>query len=441
MNRRRFACAARVGLMLVVPSVVPSSGVSLAQAQSVGGASEPDGQAGSAVIEFPKIDRRPGPAKWKRPPMTTLPVFDLSQALQNPWQLDLRQRDASGLVVPHRLADLLQASFDDGTKWPPATALPEGFDAAQIMELAKNPGLGVRKLHQAGITGRGVGIAIIDQALLVEHQEYADRLRLYEETDDIALLAAMSFLQKNLRTAPMHGPAVASFAVGKTVGVAPEADLYYIATARGGGGKDFTYLARCIRRVLAVNRQLPAKRKIRVIAMAIGWDPRSRGYQEVTAAAQEAKEAGMLVVCSSIAEVHGLRFNGLGRSPLADPDVAGSYEPGSWWAEQFRVGRRRPRNALLVPMDSRTAASPHSASEYVFYRHGGWSWSIPYIAGLYALAVQTDPAITPERFWDLALATGDTIRVPGSEGDVALGPIVNAPALIKAVRSSAKPSP
>ncbi len=149
----------------------------------------------------------------------------------------------------------------------------------------------------------------------------------------------------------------------------------------------------------------------------------------------------MLVVCSSIAEVHGLRFNGLGRSPLADPDVAASYEPGSWWAEQFRAGRQRPLNALLVPMDSRTAASPHSPSEYVFYRHGGWSWSIPYIAGLYALAAQTDPAITPERFWDLALATGDTIRVPGSEGDVALGPIVNAPALIEAVRSRAKRSP
>ena len=31
----------------------------------------------------------------------------------------------------------------------------------------------------------------------------------------------------------MHGPAVASIAVGKTVGVAPEADLYYISSVNG----------------------------------------------------------------------------------------------------------------------------------------------------------------------------------------------------------------
>lgn len=34
-------------------------------------------------------------------------------------------------------------------------------------------------------TGRGVGIAIIDLTLLVDHQEYSGQLRLYEETDDI----------------------------------------------------------------------------------------------------------------------------------------------------------------------------------------------------------------------------------------------------------------
>lgn len=428
MNRGRFACAALFGLMLVLLSIdLPP-----ARAQVTTAARRPDSQPISSTIEFPKIDRRPAPARWVPARMTTLPAFDLSQARQNPWQVDLRHRDASGLALSHRLDDLLQASFDGGTKWPPAAALPEGFDAAWIMELAKNPGLGVRKLHKSGITGCGVGVAIIDQTLLVEHQEYTDRLRLYEETDDI---------KEGWLEPQMHGPAVASFAVGKTVGVAPQADLYYIATARGGEGRDFTYLARCIRRVLAVNRRLPAERKIRVMAMAIGWGPRSQGYQEVTAAAQQAKEAGMLVVCSSIERVHGFRFHGLGRSPLADPDVAASYEPGSWWAEQFRGARQRPRNALLVPMDSRAAASPCSASEYVFYRHGGWSWSIPYIAGLYALAVQTDPAITPERFWKLALATGDTIRVPGSEGDLPLGPIVNPPALIEAVRSRAQRAP
>ncbi len=67
--------------------------------------------------------------------------------------------------------------------------------------------------------------------LLVDHQEYRDRIRLYEEIN----------IDKGT-PAQMHGAAVASIAVGKTVGVAPEADLYYIAKfntdfkeGRGGG--------------------------------------------------------------------------------------------------------------------------------------------------------------------------------------------------------------
>jgi hypothetical protein len=348
--------------------------------------------------------------------------------------VDLRSFDLSGADLRDRADTLLRASFDERTKWPPASALPEGFDPARIMALGKDPGLGVRRLHQQGITGRGVGVAIIDQTLLVDHQEYGDRLRLYEETDDIVM---------GWRSVQMHGPAVASLAVGKTVGVAPEADLYYIATARGGDGKDFTYLARCIRRILAVNELLPADRKIRTIAMAIGWGRKVKGYKEVTAATVQAKAAGMLVVCSSIEEVHGFKFHGLGRDPLADPDRFESYGPGCWWAEEFHGAnahvRRWYAERLLIPMDCRTTACPESSTGYVFYWDGGWSWSIPYIAGLYALAAQTDPAITPERFWKLALATGETIRIRSGDKQVPFGPIVDPPKLIDAVREAPQP--
>jgi len=124
------------------------------------------------------------------------------------------------------------------------------------MDLGKDPGLGIRSLHAQGITGRGVGIAIIDQTLLVDHQEYADQLRLYEEINAYS-------------DAELHGAAIASIAVGKKVGVAPEADLYYIATSFGSN--DFTYLARCIQRIVEVNDQLPPENKIRVISISVGW--------------------------------------------------------------------------------------------------------------------------------------------------------------------------
>ena len=118
----------------------------------------------------------------------------------------------------------------------------------------------------------------------------------------------------------MHGPAVASIAVGKTVGVAPEADLYFIAQFNGDfdNGKftwNFEYLARGMHRILEINAQLPVERKIRVISISVGWSPRQKGYEQVAEVAEEARAAGLLVICSSVEEVHGFQFHGLGRPP------------------------------------------------------------------------------------------------------------------------------
>ena len=63
--------------------------------------------------------------------------------------------------------------------------MTKGFDWKQIMEIGKNPGLCIRSLHDREITGRGVSIAIIDQALLTQHLEYADSLKLYEKVSPI----------------------------------------------------------------------------------------------------------------------------------------------------------------------------------------------------------------------------------------------------------------
>ncbi len=372
---------------------------------------------------LPKIDRHPAPADWRRPSPSSVPTYHPDSDQQ--WQVDLRFTDLTNVDLSGSLKDLLYADFDDGTQWPPAERMPKNFDWKRIMELGKDPGLGMRQLHTQGITGRGVGIAIIDQTLLVDHQEYKDQIRLYEELDDI-----------HGEGVSMHGPAVASIAVGKTVGVAPEADLYYIATAMGGGttleSLDFSYLARGIRRILEINRTLPPERRIRVIAMQIGWDSTSKGYDEITAAVQDAQKAGLLLVYSTMQQMSGFKFHGLGRAPLADPDAFESYEPGIWWTKEF-YARYPMSDRLLVPMDSRTTASPTGNTEYVFYREGGWSWSIPYIAGAYALAAQVSPSITPGEFWAAALKTGRTIQLKHDGKDLSFGPILDPAALIQAL--------
>jgi hypothetical protein len=87
-------------------------------------------------------------------------------------------------------------------------------------------------------------------------------------------------------------------------------------------------------------------------------------------------------------------------------------------------------------MDSRTTASPTGIDNFVFYREGGWSWSIPYIAGLYALAAQANPEITPEEFWFTALKTGKVVQIRHDGVNYPLGPIIDPVALVMAIKSS-----
>lgn len=369
-----------------------------------------------------KIARHPGPASYFVT-LNSIPAY-YDPHSSDLWQVDLRSADLTGLDLSDSGDVLFHASFDDKTIWPESARMPVNFDWRKILETGKTPGLGVRELHQRGITGKGVGIAIIDQTLLVDHQEYVDRLKLYEETWEVPWFDAMS----------IHGAAVASIAVGKTVGVAPEADLYYFATENcyGRDQTDFACLAKIVRRVLDVNQTLSKDRRIRVLSMSIGWMPGDKGYAEITSAVEEARADGIFVVNTVLEDTYGFELSGLGREPLSDPDSPFSYMPADWWADNFYNGAVPPR-MLLVPMDSRTVASPTGFSDYVFYRQGGISWSIPYLAGIYALAVQVKPDVTPEEFWAAALETGRTIQIIHEAREYSFGVILDPQALIAAL--------
>jgi hypothetical protein len=342
--------------------------------------------------------------------MDKLPKYDPANAA-DPYQIDLRSYDLSGLDLLDRFNDLQYASFDSDTKWP--SALPKDYDPQKIMDLGKNPGLNVRALHDKGITGKGVGIAIIDQALLVDHIEYKDNVKFYEE---------IHWPEKS--PAQMHGPAVASIAVGMNVGVAPEADLYYIAEQHGERNKDgnfepdFTYVAQSIDRILEVNKSLSDESKIRVISISVGWLKTTKGYEEVNKSIEEAKKQGVFVISSALFDTYGYYMQGLGRYIYSNPDDVKSYTPGLFWSNEYYKSTdyfaelEKSRNIkfngiLLVPMDSRTTASPTGKEDYAFYGPGGISWAIPYLAGVYTLCCQVKPSITPEIFWTKALETGD----------------------------------
>ncbi|MFA5162381.1 MAG: S8/S53 family peptidase [Elusimicrobiales bacterium] len=379
-------------------------------------------------IKFPKIDVRHKPADYSfKQAQLTPDNFKYDEKNRQTFQMDFRNCDLNGFAsLLKKNKDIFYAGFNTKTEFP--DKLPRGFEPGKIMELGKNPGLGIRELHKQGITGKGIGIGIIDQGLLVDHVEYADRLKLYEEIHLV------------FNEASMHASAVASIAVGKTTGVAPEADLYFIGETNGENvdGKfvyDLNPIAKSINRLIEVNKQLPKENKIRVISISLGLDSITPGYDETVESIKEADKSGIFVIV--VADEH-FKIDGMGRFPLADPDNRNSYASGTMFCRN-KLGSQP--DELEIPMDSRTVADPNGNKDYYFSRVGGISWTIPWVAGLYALACQVSPDITPEIFWAAALKTAEPVKFSAHfpapskfDGEFTLKKVVNPAGLIKAIK-------
>lgn len=354
-------------------------------------------------------------------------------------QVDLRGYDLTNLKINDRLNTLLFADFDNHTKWP--YWLPEGFDPKKIMAYGKNPGLGIKSLHQQGITGKNIGIAIIDDVLLPDHIEYQHALACYEE------ITAMN------TEASVSGGQLASLTVGKTVGIAPDAKLYYFAEYHLSEPAVSSYLdtrsdykvlqyqplVEAINRILELNEMLDESHKIRVICIGQSIPPYSQAFYYMEESIKKAQDQGIFVLSTLLYETtnYTMDFNGLGRDPMADPDDLLSYVPALNYSTDFYTFGRyiHGKEGLLVPMDSKSTAAPTGRQDYAFYRQNDRNISLAYIAGIYALACQVNPEITPEVFWEAALKTGDELTFTKNNITFKLKTVINPVRLIEEITS------
>lgn len=329
---------------------------------------------------------------------------------------DLRSKDIAHIDLSDELDYLLSADFDDDTKWP--DNVPKEYNVEKIKKYGMDPGLGIREIHESGITGQGVGIAIIDSTLLVSHLEYKDQIKLYEEIH----------LHVHDDRAQMHGPAVASIAVGKNVGVAPDSDLYYIACEMGVYKDDeyeydMYWTNKSIDRIIEINKTLPMDKKIRVISISLGIEnAEMKNHDLIQGAIKRAYNEGIYVIHA------GNSLFGVGREVLGDPNDLKTYTKGYFWGNS---DSSYFKHRILAPMDSRCIASPTGEEKYVFYRSGGLSWAVPYTAGLYALSCQVNPNITPEKFNDAIVKTASKIYLDDTNEEYK---IVNPEALLDEIR-------
>jgi len=308
---------------------------------------------------------------------------------------DFRGYDITELDLTN--TELANFIFDSQTTW--TKKLPKGFDIDKIIEYGKKPGLNIETLHSKNITGNGVNVGIIDGRLLVDHEEFKDNIIVYEEIFEMD------------GPAHYHGTPITSILAGKNVGIAPDANIYYIAylDEKTDPEDGFKNLANAIERMIEINNELPEDNKIKVVSISSGWNPESENGKAIDLAIKKAKEEGLFIITARLYETYNLSFDGLNREPMLDPNDINSYDLN------FMLDSNSSKEGtLMVPMDARWLASATNQNEYVMYSKGAWSMAIPYISGLYTLACQVNPDITPDEFFSIGLSTGEPLSLKSS---------------------------
>ncbi len=277
--------------------------------------------------------------------------------------------------------------FNLDTIWPPPDKMPPGCDPSQILTSAMNPGLGIRALHQQGITGAGVNVAIIDQPMYLDHPEFAGKIVAYYDTGCGG------------HESSMHGPSVTSLLVGTNCGTAPGARVYYAAAP--SWLRDAAYYADGLDWIIAQNEALPVSEKIRVVSVSatpsgtnspfiynnVMWDE----------ACSRAEAAGILIIdCTD-----GRGFTNRGWYDPNDPENVAKFTaavpgyPPSGSSE-----------GIYFPV-SRTMAEESFEGDFSYHYmcRGGLSWAVPYCAGVLAMGWQIQPECTKEQMVDSLFQT------------------------------------
>jgi serine protease AprX len=285
---------------------------------------------------------------------------------------------------------LLQMAFNRFTTWPASLAK---YDYQSVLSGGKRPGLSVSRLHRKGIDGSGISIAVIDKPILSTHSEFSDCLVSYvnivEDHDD------------NDRR-HFHGMSCAGFACGRAVGVAPGASLYYYAWPDRFDDEAmyWNYHYAALDRVVEHNRV--SDEKIRVVSISAGFTSSNQELRErLDRYGSLLAEGGCYVIYSN---AFGEVFTSASRAYGTDPDDENGYRLDAWQTSPDRVDWHRTK--VLIPSGGRTSPCNSGVNEYMYTgNQSSFSYAIPYVAGVFALALQVDRKLSYQEFCRLAQET------------------------------------
>ena len=271
--------------------------------------------------------------------------------------------------------------------WPSPDKMPDGFNPMEIMERAKRPNT------NAGATGRGINIAVIDNMLDTTNPEYAGQIKYFEGAIDGQQLPPNK-----------HASMVVGHIAGQHTGMAPDANIYFFTKRTYPDRKKFDQeICKVLQNVIKFNNEQTPENKIHILSCS--WGARKKYSPQVYELFDQLESSGVkIILCGSDDMSADYTMSMRDFIPCNNPNMtdvqpdvqAAGQEMLDNWAIKYT-----PDKIVGIPTNMRT--TPMGADGWQYNITGGESSAAPYIAGVYAAALSGNQLFMTRPDWQSKL--------------------------------------
>ncbi|WP_406141693.1 S8 family serine peptidase [Streptomyces sp. NBC_01089] len=269
-----------------------------------------------------------------------------------------------------------------------------------------NAQIGTPAAWQAGLTGKGVKVAVLDTGVDADHPDLKNRI-----SDSKSFIAGEDTTDRNGHgthtTSTVGGSGAASD--GKEKGVAPDADLAVgKVLSDEGSGTDSEIIAG----MEWAAKDIHAK----IISMSLGSQEASDGTDPMAAAVNTlSKDTGALfvVAAGNTGAPTSIGSPGAADSALTIGAVDSADQPAYFTSQGPRLGDNALKPDLSAPgVDILAARSQYVDGSGPYQTMSGTSMATPHVAGVAALLAQKHPDWTGQQLKDALMSTSRTLPEP-----------------------------